>query len=83
MEIEMTMRKDMDQDDMEKGIKLVRDIFKASEKAIDLTLVSGVLAAKDVTISKREKESLSYIRLANNEPEDDASTDVSEISDDE
>ena len=30
MEIEMTMRKDMDQDDMEKGIKLVRDIFKAS-----------------------------------------------------
>ena len=37
----------------------------------------------DITTSRREKESLSDIRLANNKREDDASTDVSEISDDE
>ena len=57
--------------------------IQSIRKNVDLTLVSGVLAAKDVTISKREKESLNNIRLANNEPEDDASTDVLEISDDE
>ena len=67
MEIEMTMRKDMDQDDMEKGIKLVRDIFKASEKAIDLTLVSGVLAAKDIVSATSNVRELASSEVCEND----------------